>query len=100
MTISYKKETPLEKHLHEFRDYDFKIQVERLNTNNARIYFVDKDKKKIHIPKNVTCYNLTSNIQENFYNINGTECFLNRKTKEEKKPTLWKDSDNVEFKDQ
>ncbi|CAG8683942.1 5032_t:CDS:1, partial [Racocetra persica] len=52
MTISYKKKTSLEKHLHEFRDYLFKIQVERLNTNNARVYFLDKKtEEKISIPK-------------------------------------------------
>ncbi|CAG8737951.1 29081_t:CDS:1, partial [Racocetra persica] len=71
MTISYKKETLLEKHLHEFRDYLFKIQVERLNTNNARVYFLNKKtEEKIFIPKDITCFNLTSSQYENSLNIN------------------------------
>jgi hypothetical protein len=77
MTISYKKETPLEKHLHEFRDHNFKIQVERMNTNNAKVYFLESTSDKIiEIPKNITCYNLTGRQFESSFNINGLDCFL------------------------
>src|SRR5215469_14818120 len=87
MTLSYKKETELEKHVHEFLGYNFKLQVERLNTNNAKIYFLNMKDEIIFIPYKITCYNFTAGVYEVPLQIGDTECFL----------ITWSDNYNIFF---
>ncbi|RIA81119.1 hypothetical protein C1645_791213, partial [Glomus cerebriforme] len=76
MTLSYKKETELEKHVHEFRDYDFKLQVERLNTMMAKVYFLNKNNEIIFIPEGISCYNITDDVYEKSFHMDDTECYV------------------------
>ncbi|CAI2185030.1 7055_t:CDS:2, partial [Funneliformis geosporum] len=68
--------TALEKHVHEFRNYDFKLQVERINTNNSKVYFLNESDEVIFIPKNISCKNITAGDLEKSFTLDDTECFL------------------------
>lgn len=77
MSFSYKKETDVQKHTHYYRELNFKIRMERINNDIAKLYFLDINNNPQAIPIGISCKNA-----QNFHNneqaqiIDNIECFL------------------------
>ncbi|RHZ82448.1 hypothetical protein Glove_109g288 [Diversispora epigaea] len=78
MSFSYKKPTDPKIHTHDFiKRYGFKLVMERLDIDIAKIYFLgENDEPLPKIPSKVKCVDIKTKIEKTPQEMNGIESFL------------------------